>query len=581
MVRVLIGCGLSERAACDELLRQAKAGELTPEQTQMLRDGRTAQGRKSRDGWVNWTTVRRWYRRPDGQEAPTPTSLPDDDVLPWHALAVQRYAMASKPCLTQVHEWLVENWTAACGEKPPSLHQVNYFFRKKYSKGDQHLGRHTGSALDAKKFYQHRTAGGLPPWTVLHADGWTTHFTAPHPVTGEFVTLELWHAQDLATRYLPPMSIAMSECKEVIAKCIENAVRVGGVMGGLQTDSTRSMKNKTMSLDVTSSLAARLGITVVHPVKVGKSQTNGLAENLNAWLDREAKELATYQGKSMDSLAFKRQRKLTAKMVKARSAGDLVQAAKFKAQLQKQTQGIVFERHEDAVAWVRKVEAKWNNRPHSALPKVHDEALGRDRHMTPQESLDAARAAGWAPVAVDEADLVDIFRVHEQRKVIRETVVAYNKQRYYHPDLNAYDGEMVMVAIDPMDHKHVWVKDLQGRLICQAQYVAATGYHPLSMYEAMLEKRTDAALKRLDAKAEAVMARAAPQALEMEMQAPAIVLELPAVNVPRRAPATEPEHRGSVIDTWEYVQRLQAEREAREAAQAEGHQDDLKKVAGE
>jgi putative transposase len=548
-----------------------------------MRDGRDKRGRKSGDGWISLSTLDRIYRSDD--LLPAPSSLPDQTVLPWHPLAISLYARAAKPDLTAVAAQIAAMWHEGLGAKPPTVHQVAYFFRKKYSRGDQHHGRHTGSALRSKKFYQHRTAQGLPPFTEVHADGWTTHFTAPHPVDGGFVTYELWHAQDVATRYLTPMAIGLSESMDVIAKCVEECIRVGGVPALFQTDSTGSMKNKTMETDPVASLSARAGMTVVHPVAVGNSQANGIAENLNAWLDRESKALATYQGKSMDSLVFKRQGKLTRKMVAARSAGDLALAAQVKAELERLTKGIVFETREDAIAWIRAIEVKWNNRPHEALPKVRDAATGRQRHMTPQESLDAARAAGWQPVAMDEASLVDLFRVHVQRKVTRETVTAHSGQRYYHPELQHYDGEQVMVAIDRMEWAHVWVKDLEGRLLCKAEYVHATGYRALTMYEAALERRADAALKRLDDKAMDVQRRMAAPPLELE--APAVVLDLNAIVAQPRRRELEPQR----LEPYElpaYVAQLTRERLAREAAAAAARQagneedpegDDFKEVA--
>lgn len=575
-IQTLVDGGCTQRGAQVTLLARAKAGELTPELTALLRDGRDSRGKQSASGWISIPTLHRICTAKN--LLPVPSSEPDQTVLPWHPLAIALLARPQKPSKKWVAEQITEIWHPGLGAKPPTEDQIYYFFANKFSKGDQHDGRHTGSDLRSKKFYQHRTAQGLPPFIEVHADGWTTHFTAPHPITGEFVTLEAWHARCIATKYVTPMAIAMSECMEVIAKCVENCIRVGGVPAIFQTDSTGSMKNQTMEFDPITSLSARSGMTVVHPVTVGNSQANGIAENFNTFLDREAKELATYQGKSMDSLVLKRQGKLTKKMVASRSAGDLVLAGQIKAQLERVTKGIVFETYADAVAWFRKVELRWNNKPHSALPRIHDPVLCKKRHMTPQESLDAARAAGWEPAGMDEASLVDLFRVHETRKVIRETVVAYNKQRYYHADLSAYDGEQVIVAIDRMEWQHVWVKDMSGRLLCKAEYVAATGYRALTMYEAALEVRAEAQLKRLDVRAEAVRRRMVAPALELE--APAIVLDLPPALVRDRQPVAEPTRPISFLDSSIRLLALEAAKRAADEAAALAATEPEKKVAG-
>jgi len=53
-------------------------------------------------------------------------------------------------------------------------------------------------------------------------------------------------------------------------------------------------------------------------------------------------------------------------------------------------------------------------------------------------------AAGCQPVAYDEADLHDLFLVHEQRTVVRGTIPLIG-QRYYRADLLRFNGETVQI----------------------------------------------------------------------------------------------------------------------------------------
>lgn len=492
--------GCSQEAALITLITSARAGLLPAVTVAALRMARDNRGRKSAtaDGLPSDRSLKRWLakeRKGESLRAKKPEA--DMEVQPWYALAVALKQRPQKPTYKWIHEQLVEQWDAAWGAEPPSYDVVYRFFRDKFSQFEQLKGQHLGSSLRAHMFYQHRSAAGMAPFVEVHADGWNTHFTAPHPVTGEFVTYEVWHFRDVATRFVTPPSIGLSESFEVIAKGLENCIRVGGVPAVWQTDSTGSVKNDRMKLDPVTSIAERGGITIVHPQEVGNSQANGICENFNTYLDRESRELATYQGAGMDSLALKRVKKITEKMVKAARAGDLATRDQMKREAERAGKGLVFESRDHAVAWINSKIDKFNDTPHSSLPKIADPMTGKRRHQTPREALHEAQAAGWQPVLMDEASLIDLFRPHLRKTVRRGCVSPFGGQRYYHAELPHWEGKEVQVAIDIMDWQTVWVKDLQGRLICEAKFVeAAAGYRAQSMYDFALDKRARAQVKR-------------------------------------------------------------------------------------
>lgn len=517
--------GCSVKAACETLIHSARAGLVPAPMVATLKASRDRRGRPSADGLPSPRSLERWVAEQRAGASLLPKrAQPDMTVQPWYALALALKQRPQKPTTKSVHEQLVQQWNPAWGAEPPSYDVVYRFFRDKMSRLEQLKGQYLGSSLRSHMFYQHRSAAGLAPFVEVHADGWNTHFTAPHPVTGEFVTLEVWHFHDVATRYVTPVSIGLSESFEVIAKGLEHCIRVGGVPAVWQTDSTGSVKNDRMKLDPVASIAERGGFVIVHPQEVGNSQANGICENFNTWLDREARELATYQGAKMDSLALKRVKKLTEKMVRAAREGDLASRDQFRGEAQRAGKGIVFESYDHARQWLADKVSKFNVSPHSALPKVTDPATGKRRHQSPAEALQAARDAGWAPVLMDEAHLVDLFRPHVRKNVRRGTVSPFGGQRYYHRELPHHEGEEVLVAIDIMEPAQVWVKDLDGRLICIADYVEATGYRSMSMYEYALEKRARAQIKRKETQIEQIAERMAPAAIE----APAApVIDLP------------------------------------------------------
>lgn len=450
------------------------------------------------DEHITRNTLSKWKKlfKKYGHYAPLLTRTKDLSVKPWHGLAIALRKRPQGSTVTWILEQLSEHWKPVWGELIGE-HPLRDFFNEKLSAIDQLKGRHSGSALRSKLFYTKRNSAGLNPWDEIHADGWKTHFTAPHPVSGEYVTYEVWHFRDVSTRYVTPFGVGLTENFEVIAKGLENCVREGGVMLILQTDSTKIVKGcERFSGNVVTAIEERLGTTIRHPQTVGNAQANGISENFNTYLDREARELATYQGKAMDSLILKRVKKITERMVKADKANNPELRDQLKADAEKEGKGLVLTSFDQALAWLEEKRQKFNNKPHSSLTKISDPNTGKKRHMTPAEALQKARAEGWEPVAVSEAELVEIFRPHVNKKVSRGTVTPYGGMRYRHTDLDYYLEKEVIVAYDIMDWSRVWVKDMDGSLICEAHFVETTGYRAESAYESAEKKRAAAQIKR-------------------------------------------------------------------------------------
>lgn len=525
--------GLSERAACALLLEQAQGKRLSATAYAMLLQARDERGRSSTDAADALPTVRtlrRWVScaRSGGSLLPVPSADVRLQVRPWFGPLFALMDRPQKPTLRWAHEQLLRNWQPAWadapGAAPPSYDQARRAYEKR-SGLDKLKGRHTGSALRSRTMYQHRTYAGLQPFDEVHADGWTTHFTAPHPVTGEFVTREVWHFHDAATRYVTPLAVGMSESTDVILAGLRACIAVGGVMAVWQTDHTSSVKNARVR-DEISGIAERLGVSVVHPAEVGNSQANGIAENFNTWLDREARELATYQApERMDSGAFTRIRRITNAMVRAGAQGLPAERARLRAEAMRLGKGLVFDSDAEAVAWIEARASIWNSRPHRSLPKLSCPKTGRVRHMTPQESLDAALAAGWAPVALTPEQMTDVFRPHLRKHVRRGTVTPYGGQRYHHPDLAHHEGDEVLVAVDPDSPETVWVKSLDGRLLCVARLVEAVGPRTESMHEHSQRKRAAAQIRRRELQIEQIERAHAGMPLPLEMQGGAALLD--------------------------------------------------------
>ncbi|NDP58035.1 MAG: DDE-type integrase/transposase/recombinase [Oxalobacteraceae bacterium] len=390
----------------------------------------------------------------------------------------------------------------------PSEHQVRRWYDK-YSNLDKQRGRNQGSALNPYKFAHKRTAAGMLPMQEVHSDGWGTKFTAPHPVSGKYVKLEVWHARDVATRYVFKPSVGLSESMLVIMGSLYNAIEFGGPMAVWQTDNTGSVKNDKVEFDPITSIAARAGISIVHNIP-GNSQANGISENFNQYLDSRAKELTTYMGKTMDSLAQKRVLKITQKLTKTGNAFD---RAILKRDAEKAGSGYLLESFAQATDWIEQRVAEYNHRPHRALPKVECPETGKKRHQTPAEAWALAVQTGWQPAPLENDDLIDLFRPHERVTVRRGNVSLFGQQ-YHHQQLEHFNNEIVMAAYDLNDGERVWVKTMSGQLICEAPFYAERGYRAESFYELAMQKRSDAQVKRLVNKIDAIDAQRSSLVLE-------------------------------------------------------------------
>lgn len=514
LAQLQLVAGCSQEAALTTMLTNARnTGDLA----QTLALARDSRGRKGAhdDGLPSVRSLKRWLsKKANGADLAPAIPQQDWSVKPWHGAAITLMQRPQGSIKLWVHEQLLKGWQPHWGA-PISYDTLTRFFRERASQIDLVDGRHTGMDFKAHKRYRRRTKVGLWPAQEVHADGWCTHFTAPHPVSGEYVTYEVWTAVDFATNYPCTPAFGLTESYEVIAKCLENFVRELGVPMVWQIDNTKSAKNDRFELDSVASLQARLGMTVVHPSIItkgkGNSQANGLVEKIHAWYDQQARELGTYQGKAMDSLTLKRVKRITAKMAKA---VDVAERAALKREAERTGKGIVFDSYEAAITWmVDKVE-KYRDTPNRGLPKIRDAETGSLRHQTPREALAQAKNEGWEPVVMTDPEIADAFRPHVRKTIKRGGVWAYSGHRFDHEELEAWNNKEVMVAIDLHDYQRVWVKTLEGRLICEAALVESRLPRPKSFYELAEAKRRETQIKRREQQIDAIEARDSSKILE-------------------------------------------------------------------
>lgn len=472
--------------------------------------------------------MQRWItlRLKGGDDALIPGKRVPDMRLPaWAPYFLAQMQRPQKPTLRSAFE-AMEKQLRADGWKPhlgkgavrareyPDYSTVTKWYAGKYSKLDARKGRHTGSALNPFKFCHVRSSEGMFPLQEVHSDGWSTKFYAPHPVSGKWVTGEVWHSHDVATRkaYVHARSVGLSEATPVIlgslyAVCVED-----GVPLFWQTDNTGAVKNDRVEFDPAASMAARLSIQIVHNLP-GNSQANGIAESFNKYLQERAKELASFKGDGQDSRTQIRVHKITNQLTKAEAAADAEASARLRAEAARVGCGVVFSRWDEAVDWVIGVVREFNDMPHRSLPKIGDAETGKRRHMTPNERMAEFVAEGWERAPLSGEELADAFRVHEVKRVTRGCVSIMG-QRYHHAEMDHHNGEDVLAAYDIEDGSRVFIKNMAGVPMYVAGFYESRSYRMQSFIDIVMNKRVDGQLKKLDVKKDAI-----------EAQRPGVVLE--------------------------------------------------------
>ena len=369
--------------------------------------------------------------------------------------------------------------------------------------------RHTGAERDAKLPYKRRDTSVLVPNDVWLIDGHTFKAKVRHPFHGQPFAPEVTVVIDAADRFIVGWSISLSENTIAVGDAVRVAVtRAGTTPAMIYSDGGSGETGKMLDCPV-AGIYNRLGIS--HPVGLpGKPQGHGLIER--SWrttMIRAARQYGSYQGGDADShtvrnVRLELGREATA-VKRAQAAGaEVGSVVKLSAKVPGWQQFMA-----DVAAEVERYNTVHR---HRGLPK-HTSGPHAGKHMTPAE----ARAAMAQPIddvlRVTHATAVHLFMPAMVRTPSRGWVTLENKQ-YFSEALmaNGVDGERCRVHYDIHDPAKVWVWTLAGTFVCEAGLEANTiDYMPLSALQLAREKRTRAAVKRLEQKIDTAMAELNPQ----------------------------------------------------------------------
>lgn len=513
--------------AIGQIVEGGNAGSLSLE---LQRAADAANAKKGDRNPLSVTSLRRWVddfaAADENPIALAPDPSPREQHLPpeWMADFLDFYARPGRPSIVVAARECAERRP---GVALPPIRTIQHHVHKMPAI-EQARGRMGPRALRQLKAYVRRDVSQLWPTAVYVTDGHTHHAQVQHPLTGKQFRPEITSTVDVVTRRLTGWSAALAENTWGTIDALRHAFATSGVPDIWYVDNGSGFNNVVFDDNLTG-LLARFDVEK-HNRLPYRSQAGGVIERFHqVWIE-EARLLPSYVGVDMDAEARKR--------IDTRVASDLATRG---------SSGLL-QTWPDFVDWMEKQVAAYNDRPHSALPKIVD-GSGKRRNMSPNEAWAQWIAQGWSPDVV-EADDAD-FRPQERRRVLRAEIQLFTN-RYFAIELEEFHECDVLVAYDIHDASKVWVSTLDGRFICSAAYYGnSVSYFPRSVAEQAHEKRVENRLKRNERKREAIaeegrapvllLAASQPEPIIAAIDAVPVVLEVVADNTPEAmAPETRP-----------------------------------------
>ncbi|WP_136414766.1 Mu transposase C-terminal domain-containing protein [Herbaspirillum sp. ST 5-3] len=382
--------------------------------------------------------------------------------------------------------WAVEQIAGKHGIDQDKLYHRARRFLDKMGNVERHAGRMGAREIKNIKPFVRRDSGMLWPGEVYTADGHSFDAEVAHPAHGKPFRPEITTVIDVGTRRAVGWSVDLAESGLAVLDALRHACEVGGIPTTFYVDNGSGYKNALMSAPGVG-MESRLRFTMTHSIAYN-SQARGVIERAHQtmWV-RAAKELPTYIGAPMDAQAKQKIHKLTRRDIAL--AGRSKYLMPFNA----------------FVAFCESKVDAYNNRPHRSLPMMFDPALGKKRHMSPNEAWAQGVKDGAQLAVVTQEEARELFRPQREAKVLRGEIRLFNNLYFAH-ELTEYHGDVVRVAYDIHNGDMVWVYDQQGRFICEAGFEAnKRAYFPESYLDRNERKRIEGQLQRIDRKREDVV----------------------------------------------------------------------------
>jgi putative transposase len=527
----------SMRRAARLFVTAARAGELLPEATEMVRIANARRGANGR--MISVAALTRWRQRARGAATPAerirrlaPRSrgvkwAMDADVI----AALALYRQPNKPSLN----WCVKETARKLDVPYGSLYGRSRRALGKVPAPAFYPVRNRGAALRAMLPFRRREFQSMLPNDVWIGDGHSAKLKIAHPETGKPFVPEVTVVMDVQSRYVVGWSVALSENCLAVSDALRHGIARHGTPLIYYSDGGAGQTARMLDAPLTGILPA-MGIE--HRTgRPGHPQARGVIERF--WptvLIPLARRFATYQGRGHDRETLRQVITEIDRQLREASRGEVV-ALPSKLP--------TFQQFLDALD--QEIETYNATHRHTSLPK-----LDGVNHATPAEYRTAR--LGEADIYVpSEQDVATLFMPSVVRVARRGEVRLWNGV-YFHRDLMLVDGERVQVGYDIHDASRVLVKKITGEPIAWASLDGnRDGWQPKALIEQLREQRAGRRMARLeekmaDVRAELRGAMPAAPALDPIEIAP----EPEPDNVVALAPGARPQFFGDTGDIEKY-----------------------------
>lgn len=490
-----VKAGAKKTNVIEQMILDADAGNLLPEILEAIVKANAKAGDKRT---VSRRSVFDWIKAVEDAELHkinvlsllAPKARAAAEIPKWAVELLKLWGQPQKPTLTACLELLPQYLgnDIPC----PSYAQAYRFLNEKMGNVDVQKGRMGSREIKNIKGFVRRDTENMLPTDVYTADGHCFDAEIAHPIHGKPFRPEITAIIDVASRRIVGWSIDLSENKWAVLDAIRMAATECGIPAMFYVDNGSGYKNAVLT-GRGNGILSRLNVTVSHALPYN-SQAKGLIERSHQtlWV-KAAKTLPTYIGKDMDAEAGNKVHKLTRK--------DIIQFGQSQALM----------KFADFVVFAEQVVTDYNNKPHSGLKRITDPVTLKSRYMSPLEMWTTTLDNENPIDRIDNWDMENFFRPTVERKVRRCEIELFSN-RYFHRDLEQFHDEVVQVGYDIHDAEHVTVRDMEGRLICIAEWNAnKRDYFPKAVIEQAREQRAAGRLRRLAAKQAEVVQELNPQ----------------------------------------------------------------------
>ncbi|EFO2507517.1 transposase [Escherichia coli] len=494
--------GMSRTAAIKHIVDGIRQGVL-PER--VIVAGNTANARQGKRTGVSWGSLQEWYSawlmaRGDANQLLALLAPGHHKGTPWEQVWwLSDFFMFYRSWKRPTVEYAYREFSAWWHEKHandagmlaalPSVHAVRRVLSSVPVIVKERF-RSTGSAWRSLNPFVRRDWSTLPVNAVWVGDGHCMKLMAFNPATGNTFRPEVTLVMDAGQRFIVGWSLSLSENVIAVADALRHGMSQHGIPLIYYSDNGGGEKNRVLDADITGILP-RLGVEH-HTGIPGNPQGRGVIERANKGIPKDvALSFQTYCSKNADKETVMMQQRITQSAIKATHKGKELTKRQVKAMGEVPT-------FEQLLAAIELEVKRYNNRPHSSLPRKED-----GEHYSP-----AAYRRKLIKEQKAEIDMLSPEELHEMFRpesicTVRRGEVVLFRNIYFSTELAAEHGNEVRVCYDIHDANSVIVRRMDGSYICDAIWNGnKVDAFPKAVIEQQQEKRARGRIARATQKIE-------------------------------------------------------------------------------